>query len=155
MRTILSCRPRVKGRERFREAFPLIEMLASQVAPDNGLVEINLVGERRMSELNRVYRGSRGAPEILTFTYHSRPARGRAQEDPLGEIFICWSRLAAGAKRRRVPVKAYMLRLLAHGLYHMKGYSHDSGKGERAMEEVEKKLLRGFLTVDIIARLFE
>jgi probable rRNA maturation factor len=155
VKTILSCRPRVKGRERFREASPLIEQLASRVAPENGLVEINLVGERRISELNRIYRRRAGAPEILTFTYDSEPGRGRPQEDSLGEIFLCWPRLVAGAGRRRIPAKAYMLRLLAHGLCHMKGYRHDSGKGVLTMEGVEKKLLRGILTGDVIARLFE
>ena len=155
MRAMLNCRPRVKGMERFKGAAPLIELLASEIAPKKELVEINLVGEKRISELNRIYRGRRGAPDILTFTYGARSDRGRAEEDALGEIFLCWPRLEAAARKRRVPAVAYMLRLIAHGLCHVKGHRHDSQRGERVMEEVEKKMLRGILPEDVIIRLFE
>ena len=155
MKVILSCRPRVIGREGFEEATGLVESLASRVAPADSLVEVNLVGEKRMTELNRIYRRRRGASEILTFPYSAGPDGGNTDEDALGEMFLCWSRLAAGAKRRRVSPAHYMLRLVAHGLCHLKGYHHGDGESERKMEEVERKLLRGLIPKDVIARLFE
>lgn len=155
MKVIPSSRPRVKGKEEFEKTLPLVEQLASMISPTDAVIEINLVGERKMSELNRIYRGRRGAVQILTFAYGGRTPRGRVEEDPFGEIYICWPRLAAAARGRRVPAAACMLRLLAHGLCHLKGYRHDDEKNEREMEEVEKELLRGFLAPTVIARLFE
>jgi rRNA maturation RNase YbeY len=155
VKVILSCRPRVRGKTGFERAAGLVESLASRVAPADSLVEINLVGERRMTELNRVYRRRKGAAEILTFFYSTDTGAGIAGEDVLGEIFLCWARLTAGARRRRVTPVYYMLRLLAHGLCHLKGYRHADEKGERKMEEVERKLLRGLVPEGVIARLFE
>lgn len=106
-----------------------------------------------MSELNRVYRRRRGASEILTFPYDAEG--GITGEDALGEIFLCWTRLEAGARRRRVKPVHYMLRLIAHGLCHLKGHRHDDERSESRMEEVERKLLRGLIPKDVISRLFE
>ena len=62
--------------------------------------------------------------------------------------------MEAGARRRRVKPAFYMLRLLAHGLCHLKGYRHDDDESESRMEEVERELLRGLIPRDAIARLF-
>jgi probable rRNA maturation factor len=125
------------------------------VAPADSLVEVNLVGERRMAELNRAYRRRKGASEILTFPYTAGPGGKVAGEDAAGEIFLCWARLEAGALRRRVEPAYYMLRLIAHGLCHLKGHRHDDEESESRMEEVERKLLRGLIPKEAIARLFE
>jgi probable rRNA maturation factor len=145
--------PRVRGRERFNGNSARIESLARKVSPKGAVVEINLVGVRRIAELNSRFRGRRGPSEILSFSYGSDAARG--PEDPVGEIYICWARLARGAARRKVKEEDYMLRLVAHGLCHLEGYRHDDETGEREMEEVEKRLLRGFVTDSVISRLFE
>lgn len=107
-----------------------------------------------MAELGRTYRHRRGASEILTFPY-SGDTGGGADEDALGEIFLCWKRLVMGAGRRHVSPEHYMLRLVAHGLCHLKGYSHDSEGAERKMEEVERKLLRDLVPREVVTRLFE
>ena len=155
MKVILSSRPRVRGRAGFERASSLVESLASRVAPADSLVEVNLVGERRMAELNRAYRRRRGASEILTFPYTAGPAGTVAGEDSVGEIFLCWARLEAGARRRHVEPVYYLLRLIAHGLCHLKGHSHDDEESESRMEEVERKLLRGLIPDEAIASLFE
>jgi probable rRNA maturation factor len=143
----------VIGRERFRETSALIDSLVLRVLPKHAIVEINLVGERRMVELNKRYRGRRGASEILSFSYGSEPGLG--QDDSIGEIYLCWPRLTRGAQRRKVDDKEYALRLIAHGLCHLKGYSHGNEAEERKMEEVEKRLLQGLLSDEVIKRLFE
>ena len=143
MKAILSCRPRVRGRERFNETSALIDSLVSRVLPKHALVEINLVGERRMAELNRKY----------SFSYDSHPGGGN--EDTMGEIYLCWPRIARSAERRRVKSEEYMIRLIAHGLCHLKGCRHDDETEERKMEEVEKRLLHGLLKDGVVDRLFE
>lgn len=155
MKIIPNSRPRVKGREEFDRTVPLMEGLASHLRPKNALVEVNLVGERRMAALNRMYRGMRGAPEVLTFPYTGDPDIGRDAESPLGEIFLCWPRIAIGAGRRRVTREAYAVRLLVHGLYHLKGYGHECERCELAMEKMERELLGLHLSGEVMKRLFE
>ncbi len=108
-----------------------------------------------MAELGRIYRRRKGASEILTFPYGTNVGGEKDDEDAVGEIFLCWARLAAGARGRGVSPEQYMLRLLAHGLCHLKGYGHGDEQSERKMEEVESRLLRGLIPKDVIARLFE
>ena len=108
-----------------------------------------------MAELNRAYRRRKGASEILTFSYDTNTDGEGKEEDAVGEIFLCWSRLVVGARGRGVSPEHYMLRLLAHGLCHLEGYRHDDEKSERRMEEVESRLLRGLMPKGVIARLFE
>lgn len=106
-----------------------------------------------MAALNREYRGRRGAAEILTFPYGS--AGGIAgEEEPIGEIFLCWSSLAGGARRRRVGAEAYLLRLVVHGLCHLMGHAHGDPASEERMEEVERALLARSLGPAEVERLF-
>lgn len=152
MKAILSCNRRVSGRERFEENAASIESLVRRVAPAGALVEINLVGEKRMARLNREFKRRRGPAEILSFAYGAEDAGG--PEDPVGEIYLCWPRLMQGARRRGVRGADYLLRLIAHGLCHIKGHTHDDESSEREMEEVEKELLRGLVDGAVVARLF-
>jgi probable rRNA maturation factor len=128
--------------------------MASQLPPKKALVEISLVGERRMAELNRVYRSKRGASEILTFSYIEDPEIDPGAENPVGEIYLCWQRLIGGARRRRVSQMAYLLRLFAHGLCHLQGYRHNGLRSTKRMEKLEKELLSRYLSEAELARLF-
>ena len=154
MRIVSSSRPRVTGREEFEEAVPLMKSLAENLSPRGAIVEVNLVGERRMARLNREYRGRRGAAEILTFSYIDDMKDPAGGETPAGEIYLCWKALAAGARRRKVSRQIYALRLLAHGLCHLKGFGHADPRSERKMEEVERSLLEGHCAERELERLF-
>lgn len=154
MKLSLNSHPRVRGREEFRRASHLMQSMASSIPPRDTLVEVNLVGERRMASLNKTYRGTKGAPEILTFPYGGDRVSDPDGEGPEGEIYVCWRSLTIGARRRRVSRSAYLLRLLVHGLCHLRGYHHDDLRSERQMEEAEKKLLRLYLPENVVARLF-
>ncbi len=146
-----SSSPSVTGKSEFDRATCLIEAMGSRGAGDRQ-VDIALVGERRMAGLNREYKGRRGAAEILTFVYDDDPTpRG---EGPAAEILICWKRLAASAARLNVSRRAYLLRLVAHGLSHLEGFSHgDDGEAER-MEKRERKILEGIVPEKDLARMY-
>ncbi len=149
-----STRPRVSGKEEFERAVPLMRRAASAIAPKRALVEVSLVGSRTMAALNRVYRDRRGVAQILTFSYRDDPSAGLGSEGAIGEIVFCWPAIEAGARGCGVSPASYLLRLLVHGLLHLKGYQHDDEKNERAMERVEKTFLRGYLDESVVAELF-
>jgi rRNA maturation RNase YbeY len=155
VKIVPSSRSRVKGKGEFERAAPLMEAVASCFPPEDALVEVNLVGERRMAELSRLYRSKGGASEILTFSYTEDPPADPSAENPVGEIYLCWRRIAVGAGKRSVSRRAYLLRLLVHGLCHLRGYRHDDTRSEKRMENVEKRILRQHLSEEEVARLFE
>ncbi|HSG28588.1 MAG TPA: rRNA maturation RNase YbeY, partial [Candidatus Krumholzibacterium sp.] len=132
-----------------------MESLASLFKPAGTLVGINLVGEKRMSMLNRVYKGRRGCAEILTFDYRDEVQDGQQGDDPSGEIYLCWKRLSASAARKKVTRRAYALRLIAHGLCHLQGYSHGDDVSAGRMEKAEMRYLDRIVTAAEIDRLFD
>lgn len=154
MKITPNTRPRVNGREEFEGAVPLMRLVAERIPPKRARVEVNLVGTRTMSALNRTYRDRRGPSEILTFSYASDPSTGLEPDSPVGEIVLCWPPIAAGAAARGVPPGAYLMRLLVHGLLHLRGYRHDDTEHEDAMERAERRYLRGYLDEDVVMELF-
>ena len=118
----------------------------------NRQIDVTLIGERRMAVLNREYKGRRGAAEILTFVYDDDPSKRGA--GPAGEILICWKSLAASAARLDVSRRAYLLRLVAHGLSHLEGFSHGDDLEAARMEKRERKFLKGMVPERDLARMF-
>jgi len=145
-------RGRLAGNAEFGRLSPLLRSLADRCPPRRAVVEINWVGERKMAVLNSVYKRRAGAADILTFSYGG--ASEGVPESPLGEIYLCWPHLRRGAKRRGVSSKAYAARLLVHGLFHLRGYRHDTVTGEARMEAAERRFLRGSLSERVLQRLF-
>lgn len=155
MKILRGSHPLVAGRTRFERAGAEIDSLASGFSPSGALVEVTLVGERRMSYLNRTYRGRKGAAEILTFSYTGGgDEEARGVEEVTGEIFICWRRLVYGARGRKVSARAYLLRLVAHGLCHIQGFSHGDEASGLEMERIEAEHLRPFLSSAELESLF-
>jgi probable rRNA maturation factor len=140
----------VTGKREFDGAAEEIVLLGSFFPPRRATVELNLVGERKMAFLNRNYKGRRGAAQVLTFSYGDTGLEGT-----VGEIYVCWNRLAEGARARKVSRRAYLLRLVVHGLCHIKGYGHSDDRSERKMERAEMRYLSKVLTGSEIERLFE
>lgn len=152
MKAVVTSRGRLAGSAEFGRLSPLLRSLADRCPPRRAFVEINWIGERKMALLNKVYKRRAGASDILTFSYAGGP--GEAGESAVGEIYLCWARIRRGAKRRGVSPQAYAARLLAHGLFHLRGYRHDTVAGETRMEAAERTFLRGSLSERVLKRLF-
>jgi probable rRNA maturation factor len=100
-----------------------------------------------MRELNRTFRGSDYATDVLSFPATPQPLARR----PLGDIVI-----AKGVARRQAKEHGHSesveLRVLSlHGLLHLLGYDHERDHGE--MRRVERRLRRkGGLREGLIER---
>jgi rRNA maturation RNase YbeY len=144
----------VTGRTEFDKAAEAITNLASGFTPRKAIVEIILVGERKMAWLNYNYKGRRGAAEILTFCY-SDEEDSFSPGGPTGEIYLCWNKLVAGAAKRRVSRRSWLLRLVVHGLCHVQGFVHGSEVEGRKMEKAERRNLEGVVPIRTLDRMFE
>ena len=155
MKIIINSHPRVTGRKKFDRLAGEIGSIAASFAPVKRLVGVNLVGQRRMASLNRKYRGRRGAAQILTFDYSGPDGGDPSGEEVTAEIFLCWNPILSGARYRRVPPEAYLLRLVVHGLCHLEGFRHGNEDEEREMEREEMKHLGKVLPRKTVERLFD
>lgn len=112
-------------------------VLGNKIIDDISLV---LVGDAEMKSLNKKYRGKNKTTDVLSF-------------DGLNEIFICLPQAKKQAnppslKLRRAnllktALKTELIRLLVHGIVHLKGYDHEkSVKDAERMFAVEDKILK-------------
>ncbi len=131
-----------------------MRLVADRIPPKRARVEVSLVGARTMASLNRTYRNRCGASEILTFPYAGDPSACLEPDSSVGEIVLCWPPIATGAAARGVPPTAYLLRLLVHGLLHLRGYQHEDAEHEVAMERAERRYLRGYLDENVVTELY-
>jgi probable rRNA maturation factor len=119
-----------------------------------GAVSVALVSDRRVRGLNRDYRSSDYATDVLSFP-------GRLIDEPLfteqtGEPFLGDIVIATGVARRQARAAGHSerteVRILAlHGLLHLIGYDHERDHG--AMARAERRLRRkGGLREGLIER---
>jgi len=112
------------------------EILGSLVGSE-GEASIVFVSDERIRELNRTYRGTDRATDVLTFSLHGDSlSRG-----VLGDVVISLETASRRAKRRGVPLEEEVLRLLVHGLLHLAGYTHDGREDGARMRKLEREFL--------------
>jgi len=90
-------------------------------------ISIALVGEGRIMELNKKYRGKNRVTDVLAF----------GDNDGLGEIVICLREVKKNARRFNSTFKKELVRVLIHGILHLLGYDHE--KLEKEAEKMEEK----------------
>jgi probable rRNA maturation factor len=142
----------VDGRGRAVRADGLDHWLAA-VAPSRvrGAVSVALVSDQRVRGLNRDYRKSDYATDVLSFPGGEPSVLEQTDGPFLGDIVI-----ATGVARRQARAAGHSerteVRILAlHGLLHLIGYDHERDEG--AMARAERRLRRkGGLREGLIER---
>ncbi len=109
----------------------LLRVFERFLKSERGLSGLNVtvvfIGEKKMQELNETWKGGTGPTDVLTFDY--------------GDIYICKKVAERNAKADCIPVVIEILNLFAHGLLHLKGYTHETDKKYAIMMEKMKKIV--------------
>ena len=122
----------VKVDEEFLEK--IAQKILESEKEGNKNLSIALVGQGRIRELNKKYRGKNRATDVLAF-----PGNG------LGEIVICLREVKKNAKRFDSIFKKELARVLIHGILHLLGYNHERSKTEnKKVEEKQNYYLKLF-----------
>lgn len=112
-----------------------------------GTVTIALVGDRRMRTLNRTWRATDAATDVLSFPSGDR--HGPANH--LGDLVISRDSAARQAKAEGHALATELRVLALHGLLHLLGYDHERDSGR--MARIERRLRRqGGLPAGLIER---
>jgi probable rRNA maturation factor len=88
-------------------------------------------------ELNRRYRGLDRTTDVLSFSQREGPAV--PGEAPLGDVVISVEQAARQASGGEL--EAEVVRLLVHGLCHLRGLDHGERDAAAAMRLEERRLL--------------
>ena len=104
-------------------------------------LSLSLVGEAKIRELNKRYRGKDAATDVLSFPLEESRLQ-RYDILPLGDIFICLPFVVKESKRQNISIEKELARLTVHGFLHLLGYDHpdDEVSGPRLKRRGEKML---------------
>jgi probable rRNA maturation factor len=98
-------------------------------------ITVRIVDADEGRALNRAFRGSDHATNVLTFDYQRTPV-------VVADLVLCAPVVAREAREQRKPLRAHYAHLLVHGTLHAQGYQHERAADARVMESRETALLR-------------
>lgn len=90
-----------------------------------GKIDLAFIGDEKMREFNRDYRGKDKPTDVLSFAYDSGEIRG--------DVIISKDTARRDARRFGITYREELKRLVVHGVLHILGYDHG-----RKMTHAEK-----------------
>ena len=126
---------------------------AARDVPGNAELSILLSDDANIRRLNRDYRGSDAATNVLAFG-NDDPTNGpvggpvgesmaSARPTLLGDVVIAFETTAREAADQKKPLSHHVSHLLVHGVLHLLGYGHDEATAANDMEDLERVILAG------------
>ena len=110
----------------------------------NAELGVELVGERRIRDLNREHRGKDEVTDVLSFPLEEADeepdAAAEGDDGPprlLGDIVICTRRALRQARADGLPPAFELAVLLVHGTLHLLGHDHETDAGQMALRQAE------------------
>lgn len=117
-------------------------------------ITVCLVSDQEIARMNEKYRKKRGPTDVLSFPAAARQGavrrRGssgtvrqgakRTAENALGDIAIAPAVARRNGRRFGRSLPAELRILILHGVLHLKGYDHESDRGE--MDRIEQRMRR-------------
>ena len=113
---------------------------------------VALVSDKRMKELNGVFRGKDSTTDVLSFPHepdelesvHHLSASDETKNF-IGDIVISLEQAQRQAKENKLTLEKEIKQLILHGALHLCGYDHETDDGEMNARELE---LRARLGID-------
>lgn len=99
---------------------------------------LRIVNAAEARNLNSAFRGKDYATNVLTFVYSELEASVLQ-----GDIVLCAQVLAREAREQGKPINAHYAHLITHGVLHLAGFDHETGKDAKKMEALEAKIVIG------------
>lgn len=119
----------------------LVRAVAKKEKNIRGDLEVNIIDDREMKKINRLYRGVNDTTDVLSFAWREDKT---FETDFLGQIYLSYPRVKKQAKEFKVKVQEEFARMLIHGLLHLAGYDHQKKGQAKKMFDLQEKLLNKF-----------
>ena len=133
----------------------LAEALAAIEEAEGGEAAVAFVSDRRMRELNKLFRGKDATTDVLSFPHEPDDFEAMPESETLatddrppatdhrppatvflGDIVISAEQAARQAAAARLPLELEIKQLILHGLLHLCGYDHETDTGEMNAREL-------------------
>ena len=100
---------------------------------ENANFSIVLVGNEKIQEINKNYRGIDRVTDVISFAFEDNPNMRYNNMRFLGEIYICIPRMQEQAVLYGHSEIRELAFLTVHGLLHLLGYDHQTKEEEEVM----------------------
>jgi rRNA maturation RNase YbeY len=101
-------------------------LLKKQGVAGKAEVSIAIVGDRKMRELSRKYKGEDKTRNVLSFSQtEGEPAKNPSDALFLGDIVISYPQVIREAAAEEVLVDEKIEQLVEHGIMHLLGINHE------------------------------
>lgn len=99
-------------------------------------ITVRIVGAREGRALNRRFLGKDRPTNVLAFALRHMP---RLE----GDLALCAPVIAREARTQRKSQPAHYAHLVVHGMLHLQGYDHATGRQAHRMEHRETRIVTG------------
>ncbi len=100
-------------------------------------VTIAFVSDRKMHELNQMFRGKDSTTDVLSFPFETDEFDFAESENNLGDIVISVEQAQKQAAENNLSFELEIKQLILHGILHLCGYDHETDAGEMNQLELE------------------
>ncbi len=108
---------------------------------ENANFSIVLVGNEKIQEINKNYRGIDRVTDVISFAFEDNPNMRYNNMRFLGEIYICIPRMQEQAILYGHSEVRELAFLTVHGLLHLLGYDHQTKEEEEVMFKKQEEVL--------------
>lgn len=117
-----------------------ISAAAAPMQLEESELAIVLTDDAAVRKLNRRWRGSDKATNVLSFPAHGLVPPGSGPR-PLGDVVIAYETMAREAQEQGLPLTHHLTHLAVHGFLHLLGYDHELDTEAETMEQLERDIL--------------
>ena len=96
---------------------------------------VALVPDKRMKELNSLFRGKDATTDVLSFPHE--PDEFDPDTSNLGDIVISAEQAEKQSAENGLTLDGELKQLILHGLLHLCGYDHEADNGEMNKREMQ------------------
>ena len=112
------------------------EWILKKIGRNKKMVNVFITNDKRIKEMNYQFRGVKQPTDVLSFPYHEKKL--------WGEIVISLERIRENALKYNVEEREELLRVLIHGILHLKGERDYSSEERRRMFKRQEELLKEY-----------
>jgi probable rRNA maturation factor len=119
----------------FREY--VAELSASVEEGQGNTFSVAFISDRRMKELNGLFRDKDSTTDVLSFTHEPDEFENTVDGTSfIGDVVISVEQAQRQAKENNLNLENEIKQLILHGLLHLCGYDHETDNGEMNKREL-------------------
>lgn len=121
----------------------MTNIILAELELNNISISINIVTDDEIKSINKEYRFKDKVTDVITFSYEDVDNfNDLFAVRELGDVFIAIDYVNNNCKLIGNTMSREVSFVLAHGILHTLGYSHDTLEDEKVMFELQEKLIR-------------